>query len=70
MNTSAIAKLAQITGQGISLTFDPTATDPAEAWIATVGLDSVAAGDEPEKALGRALAGDLVAHARMSLTAN
>lgn len=56
MDTSLIASLARAEHTCIGIVFDPTAPDPAEAWVATIGLDNVAAGDRPEVAIGRALA--------------
>lgn len=55
MDTQLIATLASAERQCIGLTFDPTAPDPAEAWIATVGLDSIAAGSTAHEALHFAL---------------
>lgn len=55
MDTRTLAVVAHHARLCIGLTVDPTA-EPSERWVATVGLDGIAAADTPDAALSLALA--------------
>ncbi len=55
MDTLGLLRVARRYNVAVGLTFDPTAPTPAEAWIASVGLNGLGAGQTPEDAMLAAL---------------
>lgn len=55
-STVGISQVAAELGVCVGLVYDPHAPTPAEAWVATVGLDASAAAADPISAVNLALA--------------